>query len=121
MRTALAIITVLLIMSSNTFAANSDMSASCAPNGLTASLKEKINPKSFWVEQAVNAEFMLNFYRNGGDEGDAPHTIEDCRIISKGNTIKFEECSVQIRSEIEFWSRCGQHARRMCRLYGGYC
>lgn len=106
------------------FAANSAMQASsCAPKGILNVVKEKLNPKSFWVDQSINAENMLRFWLTG--EGarfdESTMIISDCALLHQDDPIARQECVTYVRGEIEFWRRCGQHAKRMCRLYGGYC
>jgi hypothetical protein len=116
------LITLTLLVPLIGWAASSDMKASsCAPNGIANSLKEKMNPKEFWAKQSTIAENALAYWiygRGAGEEG-APPKISDC--ASKTDPIERQECVTYIRSEIEFWRRCGQHANRMCRLHGGFC
>lgn len=113
---------LLVLFSSLSWAASSEMNASCSPNGITAVMKEKMNPKSFWAHQSTIAESMLGYWQRGGDgdEGGSM-SIGECQIEAHGDRIKYEKCVTYIRSEINFWARCGQHARNMCRLHGGYC
>ncbi len=103
-------------------AASSDMEAfSCAPKGIVNKLKEKMNPKSFWVEQSTVAENALAYWlfgRGAGEEGPPP-TVNDCS--RKSDPIERQKCIAYVKGEIEFWRRCGQHANRMCRLHGGFC
>lgn len=103
------------------FAANSAMHASsCAPKGISNVLKEKLNPKSFWVDQSIIAEDMLRYWLTG-DGAENTMTISDCTMRHHDDPIARQECVTYVRGEIEFWRRCGQHAKRMCRLHGGYC
>lgn len=106
------------------FAANSAMHASsCAPNGISNVVKEKLSPKKFWVEQSISSEDALLYWLTGKGAGfdETPMTINNCALEHKNDPIARQECITYVRGEIEFWRRCGQHAKRMCRLHGGYC
>lgn len=114
----------LISFYSSVYAANSDMQAiSCAPNGIANVIKEKVDPKGFWVKQATFSEGMLNYLRYG--EGAGPDEIvpteEGCIAKSQGDRIEREKCITYVRNEINFWVRCGAHAKKMCRLHGGNC
>ncbi|CAN4276841.1 hypothetical protein MCEMSEM29_01949 [Methylophilaceae bacterium] len=106
------------------FAANSDMQASsCAPNGITNIVKEKLSPKKFWVEQSILAENALLYWLTGkgADFDETPMTISNCALKHNNDPIARQECVTYVRGEVDFWRRCGQHAKKMCRLHGGYC
>jgi len=110
-----------LIFSTLSHSATSDMTASsCAPNGVSNVLKEKWAPKEFWAHQSTVAEGMIDYWHNGGyGEVASPMTQQDCVVQSRGDLIKRQECITYIQNELDFWIRCGQHAKKMCRLYGG--
>ena len=120
------ILTILIGLCFNNFlyAASSDMQASsCAPNGVTNVIKEKMNPRKFWIDQMLTADRMVAYWVNGegaGEEG-PPDTVYDCNIKNKDNPIERQKCVSYVKGEVEFWRRCGAHARQMCKLNGGFC
>ena len=80
----------------------------CAPEGVVGVIKEKVAPRSFWIEQVVQLETSLE--RNW-EWDDALATCRD-----EGDPSDREKCLAYVEGNHAGAKRCLAHALRMCRL-----
>jgi hypothetical protein len=95
--------------------------ATCDPSGVKNKLREKLNPKKFWVEMVINSENAIEMHTRGDPLFDSPITVDDCKIFYKRNPTEAQRCEWKIQNLINYWEKCNRHANRMCRLHGGLC
>lgn len=83
--------------------------ATCRPDGIYNSWKERINPKEFWIDQTVSFEMELEKLRYWS-------VAEKCSDISEhAEKIACVSYFQNLRASI---ARCYQTALRMCRANG---
>ncbi len=87
--------------------------ATCMPNGMMNSWREKYDAKGFWIEQHTAIEMVFQ-RRWEFDEA-----LSDCMKIDDG--IEKQKCLHYRRNRMSALSKCLQTAKRLCRAHGGLC
>lgn len=94
----------------------------CAPSGLLNIMKEKVDPKSFWAHMVADTEqSILYFSGKVNDGGSYGNPINQCEMTTRTGSPEQIKCMLEVKNTLNYYIRCNQHAKQMCRLHGGYC
>lgn len=107
---------ILVLFTNSTMAGWDDIDwSTCGPSGVSNRIKLAADKKSFWASQVVKLESIyesnIMFY---GDWG------MYCKTRSSSQDM-INICLADIENQFNNITRCTNHAKRMCRLSGGFC
>jgi hypothetical protein len=108
------IIIAASVLSSSVFAADIGIDLkTCMPDGAINTVKEKFDPKKFWIAQNVILEIHLE------RRWEFEEAMSRCgEISSNSERIKCISYQQNLQASI---IRCYQTTKRMCRANGGLC
>jgi hypothetical protein len=83
----------------------------CTPDGVVNELKEKWNPKDFWIRQNVIFESEVkSAWKYDGSY---------CRL--KNDEVDKTKCFLYIKNMYQSILKCYRTTKLLCRQNGGYC
>lgn len=89
---------------------------SCGAGSIKRSFEFTIDKKKFWVSQHTDLEMIMEVNSREYDGYKM-----DCRLRNHDDKKGYASCITSIDSMMENISRCLLHAKKMCRIHGGYC
>ena len=102
----------LTVASSLAFADIEIDMATCMPKGIVSSMKEKTNPKKFWISQNIELEIAIQKW-------DIATSTAVCH--EQKSTAEQERCFEYKRNLYESAVKCYQTTSQLCRANGGNC